>query len=198
MMTLTDFINHYDKDNSIILLEGKRDVLEIDKEKLIKLGELLVSKTTKMLFRSGNADGADYYFSIGVTSIDNSRLQVITPYAGHRSNSNRAYETISLDEINITEESEVVYQSKTNKKTVKLIEKYVSGARDRYSIKAAYIIRDTIKVLGTHDIKPATFGLFYDDLDHPKEGGTGHTINICEQNNIPTINQKVWFSWLDK
>jgi hypothetical protein len=179
MMTLTDFINHYDKDNSIILLEGKRDVLEIDKEKLIKLGELLVSKTTKMLFRSGNADGADYYFSIGVTSIDNSRLQVITPYAGHRSNSNRAYETISLDEINITEESEVVYQSKTNKKTVKLIEKYVSGARDRYSIKAAYIIRDTIKVLGTHDIKPATFGLFYDDLDHPKEGGTGHTINIC-------------------
>lgn len=195
-MTLKDFINQYDKDNSIILLEGKRDVLESDKEKLVKLGELLASKTHKILFRSGNADGADYYFSLGVSAIDSSRLQVIIPYSGHRSKSNKAYETISLDEINLAEESEVVYQSKSNKKTEKLIEKYVSGARDRYSIKAAYIIRDTIKVLGTNAIKPATFGLFYDDLNHPKEGGTGHTINVCEQNKIPAINQEVWFKWL--
>ncbi|MEO6691873.1 MAG: hypothetical protein ABIO44_05985, partial [Saprospiraceae bacterium] len=62
-MTLKDFINQFDKDNSIVLLEGKRNVLETDKENLVSLGKLLASRTSKMIFRSGNADGADYYFS---------------------------------------------------------------------------------------------------------------------------------------
>lgn len=195
-MTFKDFIKQFDKDNSIVLLEGKRNVLESDKMKLILLGKLLASTTSKMLFRSGNADGADYYFSNGVYAVDNSRLQVITPYTGHRQKSNLAYESISLDEIDIVADSEVVYQSKNNKKTEKLIDQYISGARDRFSIKAAYIIRDTIKAIGTDEIKPATFGIFYDDLDKPKEGGTGHTMKVCEQNNIPIIDQKIWFKWL--
>lgn len=195
-MTLKDFIKEFDTDNSIVLLEGKRNVLEADKEKLVSLGKLLASATSKMIFRSGNADGSDYYFSIGVSAVDKSRLQVITPYTGHRQKSNQAYDTISLDEINIAAEPEVVYQSKSNKKTEKLIDQYISGARDRYSIKAAYIIRDTIKVIGTEEIKPATFGIFYDDIDKPKEGGTGHTMRVCEQNNIPIIDQKIWFKWL--
>ncbi len=195
-MTLEEFINHFDKDNSIVLLEGKRVVLETDQEKLISLGKLLATTTSKMLFRSGNANGADYYFSLGVASVDKSRLQVITPYSGHRQKSNQAYNTISLDEINVVAEPEVVYQSKSNKKTEKLIDQYVSGARDRYSIKAAYIIRDTIKAIGTDKIKQATFGIFYDDLENPKQGGTGHTMTVCEKNNIPIIDQKVWFNWL--
>ncbi|MBV6480129.1 MAG: hypothetical protein HGGPFJEG_02974 [Ignavibacteria bacterium] len=195
-MTFKDFIKQFDKDNSIVLLEGKRNVLESDKMKLILLGKLLASTTSKMLFRSGNAGGADYYFSNGVYAVDNSRLQVITPYTGHRQKSNLAYESISLDEIDIVADSEVVYQSKNNKKTEKLIDQYISGARDRFSIKAAYIIRDTIKAIGTDEIKPATFGIFYDDLDKPKEGGTGHTMKVCEQNNIPIIDQKIWFKWL--
>ena len=195
-MTLKDFITQFEKENSIVLLEGKRNVLDADKEKLVLLGKLLASNTSKMIFRSGNADGADYYFSTGVSAVDNSRLQVITPYTGHRQKSNQAYETISLDEINIVADTEVVYQSKSNKKTEKLIDRYISGSRDRYSMKAAYIIRDTIKAIGTKEIKPATFGIFYDDLDKPKEGGTGHTMKVCEQNNIPIIDQKIWFKWL--
>ncbi|MBS1950839.1 MAG: hypothetical protein OJF59_002258 [Cytophagales bacterium] len=195
-MTLKDFISQYDKENSIVLLEGKRDVLEADQEKLESLGKILASTTSKMIFRSGNANGADYYFSIGVSSVDKSRLQVITPYSGHRQKSNHAYDTISLDKINLAAEAEVVYQSKSNKKTEKLIDQYISGARDRYSIKAAYIIRDTIKVIGASNIESAAFGIFYDDLNKPKEGGTGHTMRVCEQNNIPFITQKVWFKWL--
>ncbi|MEP7196086.1 MAG: hypothetical protein ABI851_06160 [Saprospiraceae bacterium] len=195
-MTLKDFISQFDKENSIVLLEGKRNVLDPDKGNLVSLGKLLALKTSKMIFRSGNADGADYYFSNGVSMVDNSRLQVITPYTGHRQKSNLAYETISLDEINVAAEPEVVYQSRSNRKTEKLVDQYVSGARDRYSIKAAYIIRDTIKAIGTDKIKPATFGIFYDDLDKPKEGGTGHTMKVCEQNNIPIIDQKVWLNWL--
>lgn len=195
-MTLKDFIKQFDKENAIVLLEGKRNVLDEDKEKLVTLGELLALKTSKILFRSGNADGADFYFSKGVSKVDKTRLQVITPYTGHQKKSNQAYDTISLDEIDVAEEEEVVYQSKNNKKTKSLIDKYVSGERNRYAIKAAYIIRDTIKAFGTNEIKPATFGIFYDDLIKPKEGGTGHTMNICEQNNIPIIDQRIWFEWL--
>ena len=195
-MTLKEFIQMVDKDNSIVLLEGKRNVKVADKEKLTALGRLLASRTTKMIFRSGNAEGSDQLFSDGVTEVDYKRLQVITPYSGHRQKNNHAYDTISLDDVNIAAEPEVVYHSKSNKKTEKLIDQFVSGNKNRYTIKAAYIIRDTIKAIGTDEIKPATFGIFYDDLDNPMSGGTGHTMNVCKQNNIPLIDQKVWFKWL--
>jgi hypothetical protein len=195
-MTLKDFIKKFDKDNSIVLLEGKRNVLDADKEKLKELGRLLATRTTKMTFRSGNAEGSDQLFSDGVTEVDNKRLQVITPYAGHRQKTNQAHETISLDEINIAAEPEIVYQSKSNKKMEKLIDQFLSGDKNRYTIKAAYIIRDTIKAIGTDEIGPATFGIFYDDLENPMSGGTGHTMKVCDQNNIPIIDQKIWFKWL--
>jgi hypothetical protein len=195
-MTLKEFIKQFDKPNSIVLLEGKRNVKDADKEKLTALGSLLASKTKRMIFRSGNAEGSDQLFSDGVTAVDYKRLQVITPYSGHRQKTNHAYDTISLDDINIAAEPEVVNQSKSNKKTEKLIDQFVSGDKNRYTIKAAYIIRDTIKAIGTDQIKPATFGIFYDNLDNPISGGTGHTMNVCEQNNIPFIDQKIWLKWL--
>ena len=195
-MTLKDFIKDFDTDNSIVLLEGKRNVLEADKEKLLALGKLLAVKTKRMTFRSGNAEGSDQLFSDGITAVDNKRLQVITPYSGHRQKTNQAYETISLDDINISAEPEVLYQSKSNKKTKNLIDKFVSGEKNRFSIKAAYIIRDTIKAIGTEGVKPSTFAIFYDDLENPLSGGTGHTIDICKKNSIPIIDQKTWFKWL--
>lgn len=90
-MTLNQFIADYDKDGSIILLEGKRNVLPEDVARLTQLGELLASKTKWMKFRSGNADGSDHYFSIGVSAVDHTRLQVITPYSGHRKKTNKAF-----------------------------------------------------------------------------------------------------------
>lgn len=195
-MKLEEFLKKFDRPGAIVLLEGKRDVKEEDKEKLKELGRMLAEKTAKMIFRSGNASGSDQWFSDGVASVDRKRLQVITPYSGHRKQFNPAYETIALDNINIAEEPEVVYQSKSNKKTEKLIDKYVEGNKNRHTIKAAYIIRDTVKVIGTKDISPAAFGIFYDDLENPRSGGTGHTMNVCIQNNIPIIDQSVWFKWL--
>ena len=195
-MTLNEFITNYDYEDSIVLLEGKRNVLEQDQEKLISLGKLLAQKTSSMIFRSGNASGADLYFCKGVAAVDPKRLQVIVPYSDHRKKSNLAYETFSLDDINLFSEPEVVYQSKGNKKTQKLVDEYVAGNKNRYSIKAAYIIRDTVKAIGAEGIKPATFGIFYDDLANPKEGGTGHTMNVCEQNHIPVIDQRTWENWL--
>ncbi|WP_028296273.1 hypothetical protein [Olivibacter sitiensis] len=195
-MTLEDFISDFDKENAVNLLGGKRKVLPEDKDLLIRLGKVLATKTKKMRFRSGNADGADYYFSLGVSAVDKTRLEVITPYSAHRKKTNVAYDTISLDDINLASEPEVVYQSKGNKKTEKLVDQYVSGERDRISMKAAFIIRDTVMVIGTDNISPATFAIFYDDLHKPKTGGTGYTMNVCKQNHIPFIDQRIWFEWL--
>jgi len=197
-MTLTDFIANFNSKNTIILLEGKRNVLETDKEKLIQFGSLLATRLPLVTFRSGNADGADYFFSQGVLKHAPERLQVVTPYDKHREKQNNAYETISLDQIDLLNEPEIVYQSKNNKKTKSLIDKYVGGAKDRFSIKAAYIIRDTVKVTGTNSgIPPTTFAFFYDDLDNPKTGGTGHTMEICEINNVPYLTQNEWLKWLE-
>lgn len=195
-MTLQEFILQHDYPGAIVLLEGKRSVQEQDKDKLKALGRLLAQNTQHILFRSGNADGSDQFFSEGVASVDYKRLQVITPYTGHRKKTNQAYNTVSLDSIDLREEPEVVSQSKTNKKTEGLVKQYVSGDKNQYSIKAAYIIRDTIKAIGTNEIKPATFGIFYDDLQEPMSGGTGHTMRVCLQNNIPIVNQLEWFNWL--
>ncbi len=197
-MNLQQFIEKYDREGVVVLLEGKRTVAEEDKPKLETLGRLLATCMKRACFRSGNADGADLYFSKGVAAVDATRLQVITPYTGHRKKANLSYETISLDDITLAAESEIVYQSKGNKKTEKLIDQYVSGDKNQFSIKAAYIIRDTIKAIGTENIKPATVGIFYDDLANPLSGGTGHTMNVCEQNGIEVLDQRVWFGWLDE
>lgn len=83
-MDLQEFKDEYDFEGSIVLLEGKRNVLDNDKAKLIALGKLLSSTTSHMVFRSGNAAGADQYFSEGVALVDKARLHVLTPYTGHR------------------------------------------------------------------------------------------------------------------
>ena len=194
-ISLSEFIEKYDKEGSIVLLEGKRNVLESDQALLVKLGKVIKEKTSHLQFRSGNADGSDLFFSQGVASVDNSRLQVITPYSGHRQKYNQAYETIALDELQLAAEDKVIYQTKTTK-TGKLIDSYVNGNRDRFSIKAAYLIRDTVKAIGTKDIPTATFGIFYDDLENPLSGGTGHTMKVCQQNDIPIIDQQTWMNWL--
>lgn len=196
-MTSTEFLAKYNLENTIILLEGKRNILESDKEKLIEFGKFLATNLPKAKFRSGNADGADFYFSQGVLQVAPERLQVITPYDNHRQKANNAYETISLDQIDLANEPEVVYQSKSNKKTKSLIDKYVAGAKDRFAIKAAYIIRDTVKVTGTNSgIPPINFAFFYDDELNPKTGGTGHTMEVCEINKVPYLTQSAWSLWI--
>lgn len=195
-MTINDFISKYDFPGSIVLLEGKRDVIDADQKSLTELGMKLASSTEFMLFRSGNAAGADHFFSEGVFQTAPDRLQVITPYTSHRNRGKAEYNSLPLDDVNLMQEPEVVYQSKYNKKTANLIDKYVAGARDRFSIKAAYIIRDTVKAIGTKDIPPANFGIFYDDLSNPMQGGTGHTMDVCQKNGIPVINQSIWLDWL--
>jgi hypothetical protein len=195
-MELIDFISTYDRPGMVVLLEGKRVVLPADVEKLVTLGRRLTEASRHMLFRSGNASGADAFFAQGVVSVDASRFQAVVPYDGHRTANNHAGQTVSLDGIDLASEPDVVYESRQHRKTAALVDKYVAGQRDRFAIKAAYILRDTVKVLGAAGLPAAGFAIFYDDLSDPGQGGTGHTMQVCRRNNVPLIDQGVWFEWV--
>jgi len=195
-MDFNRFIATYDYPSSIILFGGKREVPPSDERSITQLGYLLASSSKRMLFRSGNAGGADELFSKGVSAVSNTRLQVITPYDGHRAKANVAYDTISLDQVNIASEPDVIGYSLRNQSSKSGVKSYARGIRDKYAMKGAYIIRDTVMVIGANGIPKANFALFYDDLANPMTGGTGHTMDVCKVAGIPSIDQKVWLSWL--
>lgn len=197
-MTFSDFISQYDKPGSIVLLEGKRAVLESDAPKLVQIGALLVQHTTYMSFRSGNAAGADELFCSQIAHSAPHRLQLITPYTNHRKKK-AGYtikNTVSLDSIVLSNEPKVVYGSKIGNGNDKLIDSYVQGNRNNLTIKVAYLIRDAVKVIGTSTLPKADVALFYDELSNPKQGGTGHTMTVCEQQQTPYITLEVWMRWL--
>lgn len=196
-MRFQDFIKNFDSEESIILLEGKRDVSPKDKVNLVKLGELLCKKMKHAKFRSGNAKGADYFFSTGVSKLNPERLELILPYTSQRNKYLLSDNYSSMDDIIWVNEPKVINQTKSNPKNKNLIESYVNGDRGRFGIKASYLLRDTVKVSGTStQIRKASFAIFYDDLEKPKSGGTGHTMNMCNLNTVPYIDQTVWMKWL--
>jgi hypothetical protein len=197
MMTFESFIENYDQENTVLLLAGKRDVHEHAQAKLIQLGEMIASNSKKLIFRTGNAAGADALFAEGVARIDASRLQSVTPYKNHRKKDNKAYMTMSLEDVNLVQEPHVVYQSKKNVEMGRLIDQFLQGERHRNAQKAAYILRDTLMVVGSRELIPAKIGIFYDDLKNPRQGGTGHTMRMCQLNEVPVLDQRVWMSWLE-
>jgi hypothetical protein len=197
-MTFSDFISRYDFPGSIVLLEGKRVVQPDDVESLKTLGKLLAAQTQHIKFRSGNAPGSDAYFSEGVTEADIARLQIIKPYRSHRSTAAYTTDVVSLDEVDLTKEDKLVEASLVNERTEKIIRSYASGTRTRISMKAAYLIRDTMKVVGAEGLPPANFAIFYDDLSKPVSGGTGHTMQVCNQHKVPWIDQRIWMQWLSE
>jgi len=196
-MHFSEFIVHNDKPGAIILLEGKRRVLPEDMSLLIALGVKLCSAMKYARFRSGNASGSDELFAMGVSKVDGSRMEVILPYSGHRKEKSMGYSTHSLDDLDLAAEPEIAYHTRSNRRNVKLIDDYVNGINNHVTIKAAYLLRDTVKVIGTQSgIPKADFALFYDDLLNPGSGGTGHTMMVCKNNHVPFVNQTIWFEWL--
>lgn len=138
-MTLSNFIKNFDEEGSIILLEGKRNVHPKDEHKLSELGNMLCKKLQFAKFRSGNASGADYFFCKGVSDIDSKRLELVLPYSSHRKNYLLTDNLHSVDEMDLLQEPEVVYQTKSNKQNKKLIDLYISGNRGKTGIKGSYL-----------------------------------------------------------
>jgi hypothetical protein len=197
MESFSQFIATYDVPGAVILLEGKRKVLTGDESALVAIGEKLCREMRHARFRSGNASGSDELFSMGVARINPYRLEVIVPYTGHRKKNSLGYHTHSMDEISLAAEPEVTYHTKSNSSKAKLVDDYAGGIMNGVTIKAAYLLRDTVKVIGTRSgIPKATVALFYDDLENPCQGGTGHTMTVCKNNKVPYFIQSTWMKWL--
>jgi len=54
-----------------------------------------------------------------------------------------------------------------------------------------------LKVIGSEKLnfKLAAFGLFYLNSKKKTGGGTGHTIRVCELQNVPVVMQSDWLNW---
>ena len=195
-MPINSFIEKYDVPNSIIFLGGKREVKQEDKEKLVLLGGELARRSKHLIFRSGNSSGSDFYFAKGVAHIDSSRMEVVIPFNDYRKTLNKAGNTISLDDMDLSNSLDIISESEKNIKTKKVVKQYFNGERHKYAMFGAFIIRDTVAILGVDpNVRPANFALFYDDFELPLQGGTGHTMKVCESAQVPYFTQEEWFSW---
>ena len=196
-MIFSNFVKKYDYAGSVVLLEGKRTVSENDQPLLEALGRKLAMETVLMKFRSGNATGADYFFSLGVSSVDATRLEVIKPYSTHRSAAALTSQQYSLDDIDDKQIDMLVTKTRMNERQNGLMTCFCNNKAGSLAAKGRYILRDTLKVTGAGDaIAKASFALFYDDLEHPESGGTGHTMIICRKCDVPFADQQIWMKWL--
>jgi len=188
------------KKRPVILLEGTRNVPEEEKKRLTRFGENLARLLPGALFRSGNAPGADQLFGAGVCNVKPSRLQYVAPYRSHRVHARRAgTRAFSLDQLPKSEITTLMEKTlEASPKYVGLIKRYWNiGRWEQHAIKLAYLLRDTLKVVGSSSLKlsPATCGIFYVNESRPFSGGTGHTIRVCQKEHVPVMDQKTWLGW---
>lgn len=197
IMKFNSFIKQYDIAGSVVLLEGKRNVPEDESPLLEALGRKLASETKLIKFRSGNASGADYLFSSGVASVDASRLEVVKPYSAHRQAAALTSLQYSLDDIDEKGIERLINETRMNERQSGLMKYFSNNRGGTLAAKARYILRGTLKVTGADDvIAKASFAVFYDDLEKPESGGTGHTMIVCRKCDVPFIDQKIWMKWL--
>jgi len=181
----------------VILLEGRRSMPEEYYGKARKLAAFLTSRYPQCYFRSGNAEGSDEAFSKGVADVDPERLQIVAPYASHRKKARidqAVYE--SPERLSWVEEESIAEKTMLASPKNKGLIKQRAGA-GRTAAKAAYLIRDTMKVTGFSDEFPkTTVALFYIDPKDPMSGGTGHTVRVCQAESIPYAFQDAWETWV--
>lgn len=182
--------------DGVVLLEGRRIIPDAYAKQAYDLAASLALKFPQLRFRSGNAEGSDEAFSRGVAMVDATRLQIVVPYASHRKNVRYAdalYD--SPDSLSSVQEDEIAYKtSAASPKNKGLISK--RSQKGPLAAKAAYLIRDTMKVTGHSEMFPKPIcALFYVSMDDPYAGGTGHTIRVCQQELVPLAFQDSWATW---
>lgn len=197
-MTLADFTKLVLKQpDGVILLEGRRAIPAGDYKSATLLARNLALRFPRLRFRSGNAKGSDQAFSEGVAQVDTSRLQVVAPYASHRKGFRYTAATYdSPESLSKVQEDQIAFKTiSATPKNRRLIDK--RAAKGPLAAKAAYLIRDTMKVIGhSKNFTQPICALFYVDLDDPMAGGTGHTIRVSKQEGVPVAFQDSWKSWM--
>lgn len=184
----------------VILLEGTRKINNDQFLLLSKFGEFIARKFPNCHFRSGNASGSDDAFAQGVRKVAPDRMQIVLPKmdSGKSRLQNRDY-VLALEDVSQAEEKQIIYESKrATPKNKRLFEAYELQQEGMMKQKSLYLLRDTLKVLGSpeNNLSPITAGIFFVNEDDPEAGGTGHTMRVCRQNSIPVFTQDVWLSWM--
>jgi hypothetical protein len=185
----------------VILVEGTR---ELSPERAVaaeRCAARLARRYPAARFRTGNAPGSDEAFAAGVAQVDAARLEVVLPYAGHRAKYVRPGSSrYALDGLSQAAEERVVEQTEATDgalgRLARLYQK--SGRTTAAGNKAAYLLRDALKVTGAAEagLAPATVGIFHVCEDDPLAGGTGFTVRMCLQHRVPVVTQAVWLRWL--
>jgi hypothetical protein len=181
----------------VILVEGTRELPEEDAGKLTAFARWMAETYPQAVFRTGNADGADTAFANGVAQVDPTRIEYVLPYSGHRKKTLESGATqIDVSKLTAVAEERAVYHTK------QASPEYGGMMARRIQIpqlraKARYILRDTVKVIGSDeaDVAPATVGVFYVNVKDPMKGGTGHTIRVCQKHGVPVVYQAQWMAW---
>jgi hypothetical protein len=190
----------FNLERPVILLEGTRNLSAEHFPLLVEIGKRLAAVFPYAIFRSGNATGTDEAFTKGVCKIDPWRMEIIVPTEsmGRKRRNENAY-IVSFNQVSAVEEEQALYETKrATPKNAYLLDSYTSGLKNEFSAKALYVLRDTIKVTGSENmrLKKADIGLFYVNPEDPMKGGTGHTLRICENHNVPVITQFDWMKWI--
>ena len=184
-------------ENKVVLLEGTRKVPDDLKNELINFTTGLASDYPNAIFRSGNAAGSDELFAKGIESIDAKRMQQVLPYPN--ANKKRLHKdspVISLADLNheeLQELADIGVQATPSYKS--LFNLYLKDLnKTRVTIKAMYLLRDALKLLGCPRLgfAAADCVFFFTDVTNPTGGGTGHTIRMCEIKSIPVYTQDQW------
>jgi len=197
--------NHYENLKSavagvaqpVILLAGRRTVPATLQEKLVMLAAFLANEFPQAVFRSGNADGSDALFARGVNAVAPSRLQLVTPTAGHRKARRHAlnYATAVASVSAVCEENLAYHTNAATPDNARIIDK--RNEIPQLQSKARYLLRDTLMVMGdpAQNLAPAIAGIFFAGSDF-MVGGTGHTIRVCKQHHVPVFLSPDWWRWL--
>ncbi len=183
----------------VVLLEGRRKVKPGDGPLLTNFARKMAQTFSSVTFRTGNASGSDTYFAKGVAEVDPKRLQYVVPTPGMGlRNRIEGASVLSYDDISKVEDDEINYLSASaNENRRDLFEYAKEKPKGKAAAQAKYLLRDTLKVTGSEDAgfsKPV-LGFFYVDPAKPLDGGTGHTIKVCQALDVPVITQLAFIDY---
>jgi hypothetical protein len=187
----------------VILLEGTRNLPAGERDVLVRLAHWLCRQFPKALFRSGNAEGTDAVFADAVASHDPSRLELVLPHPGMgRARRPANVRCLSLDALPRAELEQIgAATRRAGRDAGRLADYYLSlvpPPKSAAASKATYLLRDTLKVVGSTalGLAPSDLGIFFVNADRPAGGGTGHTIKVCQLHGVPVATQTEWATWV--
>jgi len=197
-MTLDAFVDSLSKqDRPVVLIEGTREPLPAHIPVMTEFARQLARRRPRAIFRSGNAAGSDDAFASGIEAVDATRLQLVTPYVGHRRHARCAQSsTWALPGVSSAALETIAERtSGASPRYRDAVAAYRRGILPRSAlVKLEYLLRDTMKVVGDTSVglAPATVAFFYVHPKRPQAGGTGHTVRVCQLVGVPVFTQADW------